>query len=125
MSRYADPIGAPDLVILRDQMLRWRFYDYLRTDPAAPARQIQIGTHTPFLAHDGSNLAAALQTIRESGRGDLLSEAIEDGFPGSQLDIDFLRGRFEIQMGQLGMNRSRQERPTLGTQVVRICRMRP
>lgn len=106
MSRYADPIGAPELVILRDQMLRWRFYDYLRTDPAAPARQIQIGTHTPFLAHDGSNLAAALQTIRESGRGDLLSEAIEDGFPGSQLDIDFSRGRFEIQMGQLGMNRS-------------------
>ncbi len=106
MSRYADPIGAPELVILRDQMLRWRFYDCLRTDPAAPARQIQIGTHTPFLAHDGSNLAAALQTIRESGRGDLLSESIEDEFPGSQLEIDFSRGRFEIQMGQHGMNRS-------------------
>ena len=38
--------------------------------PAAPARQPQIGTHTPVLSHDGSDLAAALQTIREIGDGD-------------------------------------------------------
>jgi predicted ATPase len=103
MSRYADPLGAPELVYLRDQMLRWRFYDCLRTDPHSPARQMQIGT--PFLAHDGSNVAAALQTIRESGSRDLLDEAIDDAFPGSTVEVACNQGRFEIQMQQPGMKR--------------------
>lgn len=106
MSRYADPLEAPELVLLRDQMLRWRFYDYLRTDPGAPARQMQIGTRTPFMAHDGSNVAAALQTIRESGRDDLLAEAIDTAFPGSELLIHSSQGRFEVQMSQPGMDRA-------------------
>lgn len=106
MSRYADPLETPELVLLRDQMLRWRFYDYLRTDPGAPARQMQIGTRTPFMAHDGSNVAAALQTIRESGRDDLLAEAIDTAFPGSELLIHSSQGRFEVQMSQPGMDRA-------------------
>lgn len=50
MSRYSDPLSAPELIVLRYQMQRWRFYDYLRTDPTSPARQIQVGTHTPSRA---------------------------------------------------------------------------
>ena len=81
-------------------------YDYLRTDPNSPARQMQIGTHTPFMDNDGYNVAAALQTIRESGRGDLLDETIDNAFPGCVLMIHSERGRFEIQMQQPGMKRS-------------------
>jgi predicted ATPase len=106
LSSYADPIGTPELVLLREMMQRWRFYDHLRTDVLAPARQIQIGTYAPSLADDGSNLAAALQAIRESGRSDQLDEAIEDAFPGSQLLIESIQGRFEVRMSQPSMRRS-------------------
>ena len=106
MSLYSDPVGAPELVLLQSQLQRWRFYDYLRTDPASPARQVQVGTRTPYLAHDGSNLAAALQTIVESSNSDMLVEAIEHAFPHSRLDIECVHGRFEILMAQPGMRRA-------------------
>ena len=53
--------------VVREQVRSWRFYDHFRTDAEAPARQAQIGTRTPVLDHDGADLAAALQTIREIG----------------------------------------------------------
>ena len=37
---------------------------------------------TPILSHDGRDLAAALQTIKEIGDRDGLSEAIDAAFPG-------------------------------------------
>ncbi len=67
LTAFADPRSAPEMLAVRDRIRSWRFYDHLRTDPAAPARQPQIGTHTPVLGHDGGDLAAALQTIREIG----------------------------------------------------------
>ena len=63
MTHCADPRNTPELLMLREQMRAWRFYDHFRTDADAPARASQIGTHTPVLANDGSDLAAALQTI--------------------------------------------------------------
>src|SRR5262249_31197021 len=66
-------------------------------DKDAPARQPQLGTRTPILSHDGSDLAAALQTIREIGDATALDEAIEDAFPGSRLNIVVEQdGRFVI-----------------------------
>ncbi len=35
------------------------FYNHFRTDSDSPARVAQIGTFTPVLHHDESNLAAA------------------------------------------------------------------
>ena len=67
MTHCADPRNTPELLMLREEMRSWRFYDHFRTDAAAPARVPQIGTHTPVLSHDGADLAAALQTIREIG----------------------------------------------------------
>ena len=67
MTHCADPLGAPELLVLRERMRAWRFYDHLRTDRDAPARRPQVGTRTPVLAGDGADLAAALQTIREIG----------------------------------------------------------
>jgi predicted ATPase len=66
LTQIADPERAPEVLSLREQIRSWRFYDHFRADAEAPARQPQLGTRTPVLSHDGRDLAAALQTIRES-----------------------------------------------------------
>lgn len=100
-----DP-GCPEVFQLRETIRRWRFYDHFRTDADAPARQPQLGTRTPVLHHDGRDLAAALQTIREIGDREALEHAIADAFPGSQLDIDFQPGgRFSVALRQEGLLR--------------------
>jgi predicted ATPase len=104
-SHCADPLRAPEVLALRERMRAWRFYDHLRSDANAPARQAQIGTYTPVLAHDGADLAAALQTIRELGRGDELDAAIDDAFAGSRVEIIVEQGRFSVQMWQAGLLR--------------------
>lgn len=59
--------GSPEVLLLRESIRGWRFYDHFRSDVDAPVRQPQLGTRTPVLHHDGRDLAAALQTIREIG----------------------------------------------------------
>src|SRR5262249_21933101 len=76
MTHCSDPRDAPELLILRERMRNWRFYDHFRTDREAPARRPQIGTYTPVLGSDGSDLAAAMQTIREIGANKELDGAI-------------------------------------------------
>jgi hypothetical protein len=80
LSETADPRRAPELLVLRERIRSWRFYDHLRTDAQAPARTAQVGTRTPVLSHDGADLAAALQTIREIGDVDALDEAVGHAF---------------------------------------------
>src|SRR5262249_33617258 len=105
LTHCADPREAPELLDLRDRMRNWRFYDHFRTDRDAPARRPQVGTRTPVLAHDGADLAAALQTIREIGARSELSAAIADAFPGSDISIASSSGYFEVQMTQHGLLR--------------------
>lgn len=105
LAHCADPLNAPELLQLREQIRGWRFYDHFRTDAAAAARQPQVGTHTPALAHDGADLAAALQTIREIGDGEALERAIDDAFPGSSLAIEHADGRFALKLHQHGLLR--------------------
>jgi predicted ATPase len=105
LSSIADPQRAPETLALREGVRGWRFYDHFRTDASAPARISQIGTYTPVLHHDGSNLAAALQTILEIRSDSALATTLEDAFPGSQLSIDAQGGRFELQLRQHGLLR--------------------
>ena len=105
MARCADPQSAPEMLTLREQIRSWRFYDHFRTDAEAPARLPQIGTHTPVLGHDGADLAAAMQTIREIGDSAALDAAVEDAFPGSHIEVLHSDGRFEIAMQQHGLLR--------------------
>jgi predicted ATPase len=105
MSQFADPRNAPEMLMLREQIRSWRFYDHFRTDVDAPARLPQVGTHTPVLSNDGSDLAAALQTIFEIGDPAALDEAVADAFPGSSISVLNLDGRFEIAMQQHGLLR--------------------
>jgi predicted ATPase len=105
LSQVADPRRTPELLALREQIRSWRFYDHFRTDAAAPARMPQIGTHTPVLGHDGADLAAALQTIREIGDPQALDQAVNDAFPGATVEIESRDGRFETTMRQHGLLR--------------------
>lgn len=105
MTHTADPQSAPELLALRERMRSWRFYDHLRTDQDAPSRAPQIGTRTPTLASDGADLAAAFQTIREIGNPVALSDAIEDAFPGSSVELSASNGMFELLMHQKGLLR--------------------
>ncbi len=105
MTHSADPLGAPELLLLRERMRAWRFYDHLRTDRDAPARRPQVGTHTPVLAGDGADLAAALQTIREIGEADALDAAVEDASPGAAVSVADQGGLFELLMRQQGLLR--------------------
>ncbi|XZG71674.1 AAA family ATPase [Chitinibacteraceae bacterium HSL-7] len=102
----ADPTRAPEALRLRETMRQWRFYDHWRTDADAPARRDHIGTHTPVLADDGADLAAALQTIIEIGDADALAHAIDDAFPGTTLQIVPADGRLILEIRQPGMLRA-------------------
>lgn len=108
-SQTADPARTPETLQLRETIRNWRFYDYFRTDADAPARQPQLGTRTPILHHDGRDLAAALQTIREIGNPQALEQAISDAFPGARLRIkspeDSGDGRFALEFYQHGLVR--------------------
>jgi predicted ATPase len=105
MTHCADPRQTPEMLMLREDMRAWRFYDHFRADAAAPSRLPQIGTHTPVLSHDGSDLAAALQTIREIGDGGALDEAVDDAFPGARVAVTVNGAWFEVEMAQQGLLR--------------------
>jgi predicted ATPase len=105
MTHCADPRSSPEMLMLREQMRGWRFYDQFRADLEAPARQPQIGTHTPVLANDGADLAAALQTSVEIGDAQALADSVGDAFPGASVSVSHHDGRFEVEMRQHGLLR--------------------
>jgi predicted ATPase len=105
MTHCADPRNTPEVLLLREEMRGWRFYDHFRTDAAAPSRLPQIGTHTPVLGHEGADLAAALQTIREIGDDAALDRAVDDAFSGGRVTVTVDRGWFEVEMQQHGLLR--------------------
>jgi len=107
-TRVADPARTPEVLALRDEVRTWRFYDHFRTDADAPARQPQVGTRTTVLGHDGRDLAAALQTIREIGDVEALDRAVADAFPGARLEIAGESGRFSFHLRQEGLLRPLQ-----------------
>jgi predicted ATPase len=106
MTQIADPRNAPEMLLLRESIRAWRFYDHFRTDAESPARLPQIGTRTPILGNDGSDLAAAIATIQEIGDSKALEEAVADAFPGSRIQVIAESGRFSLGMQQHGMLRA-------------------
>ena len=105
ISEFADPRRCPELLMVRERVRSWRFYDHFRTDADAPARQPRIGSRTPVLGHDGADLAAALATIREVGDAAGLATAVDNAFPGSRLAIGNSDGRLEVRLHQHGLLR--------------------
>jgi predicted ATPase len=105
MTHGSDPREGWELLLLRERMRNWRFYDPFRTDADARSRRRQIGTYTPVLAGDGGDLAAAIQTIFEVGDGGDLADAIDDAFPGSRIEVEETDGTFDLAMIQAGLLR--------------------
>ena len=86
LGRLADPSRFPDLQLIRQTLLDWRFYHDLRTDAGSPLRQPALAVASPTLASDGANLAAVFATlahIREDTAA--LDDAIAHAFPGARL----------------------------------------
>ncbi|SFF76695.1 Predicted ATPase [Novosphingobium sp. CF614] len=83
VTHSSDREDGLEMLLMRERMRNWRFYDSLRTDMDAPARRPHILTYTPALANDGSDLMAAITTIRIMGDAQAFEEAIGDAFPGS------------------------------------------
>ncbi len=106
MTHCADPRNALELLLVRESMRAWRFYDHLRTDREAPARKPQIGVYTPVLSSDGADLAAAIETIREIGPAAELDEVIADAFPGATLEVEVSGGYFALSVRQHGLLRA-------------------
>jgi len=106
LASIADPQRAPEMLAVRESIRRWRFYDGFRTDMTSPIRTPQIGTFTPVLNNEGTDLPAALQTILEVGDDEALRQAIDDAFPGSHIGISVQGGRFEVHLQQHGLLRT-------------------
>lgn len=105
LSQISEPHKYPELSAVRQRLLSWRFYHHFRTDPSSPIRSPQVGVRTVALAHDGSDLAASLQTIFEIGDGRSLQEAVAAAFPGASLQIETDEGRFSVRMLMPGLHR--------------------
>jgi len=104
-SQIQESHGFPELSALRGELRRWRFYHHFRTDPESALRRPHIGSMTPVLSHDGSDLAAALQTIFEIGNAGALSEAIDRAFQGARLEIEAQGTRFRLLLHMRGIQR--------------------
>jgi len=102
LGQIRDPQHFPEFAALRHRLLGWRFYHQFRTDAGSPLRRPQIGVFTPVLAHDGSDLAAAIQSIHEHGLavGGLRLEAwLERALPGTEVVVDCdERAQFELAL---------------------------
>lgn len=104
LTEVVDPLAAPELWAVREALRSWRFYDGFRVDVASPVRQPQVGTRTWALEDDGSDLAAALQTIAEDD-GSTLDDAVADAFDGASLRVEATDGLFDVRLQQPGMLR--------------------
>jgi predicted ATPase len=86
LAGFSDGKECPEIDVIRNAMLGWRFYHDFRTDPASPIRKPCLAITTPSLSADGGDLAAALATlytIRQDATD--LQDAIQDAFPGAEL----------------------------------------
>lgn len=106
LSELAEPQRYPEVFALRERLRGWRFYDGFRTDADSPLRQPRTSVQTGALAHDGRDVAAALQTIVEIGDEEALHSAIDDAFPGSRLAILGDDARLEIGLDTHGLLRT-------------------
>src|SRR5437588_12898624 len=121
LAQIIDPHLYPEICSLRDQILSWRFYHHFRTDMDSPLRQPQIGVQTAVLSRDGSDLAAALQTILEIGDDGCLRETIANAFGGAELLVEANETMFNLRVQMPGLLRPLQTRELSDCQLRFLC----
>ena len=105
LTEYADPYAAPELVVMRQLLGSWRFYDTFRTDADSPARQIRPGSFTPIMSGSGNDFAAAFQTIREIGDAEQQANLVDAAFPGCKVQVANAQTGIKLTLKQPGMLR--------------------
>jgi predicted ATPase len=121
LSQIIDPHLYPEITALRNEILHWRFYHHFRTDTDSPVRQPQIGVHTPVLSRDGSDLAAALQTVFEIGDGEALGDTVAKAFGGASLLIEAVDTLFSMKLEIPGLLRPLHSREFSDGQLRFLC----
>jgi predicted ATPase len=121
LSQVIEPHMYPEISAVRNDILRWRFYHHFRTDQASPLRQPQIGVQTPVLSDDGSDLAAALQTVIETGDDLALSETVAEAFGGAKLHVEQHSTEFVMRLEVPGLLRPLHPREFSDGQLRFLC----
>jgi predicted ATPase len=86
LAAFRDAARYPELETVRRELLDWRLYHDFRTDAGSPVRQPCYAITTPTLSQDGHDLAAVLATLFVIRQDTVeLTNAIDDAFPGAQL----------------------------------------
>ncbi len=105
LAELVEPKNYPELHVLRNRFMKWRFYHDFRTDFESPIRQPQIATMTSVMRNDGSDLIPALATIEAIGDGDRLRSAFQQGFPEHAYMLDMEDGDMTFQASVPGLHR--------------------
>lgn len=121
LSQIIDPHLYPEISRVRGNILGWRFYHQFRTDSESPLRQPQIGVQTTVLSQDGSDLAAALQTILEIGDDAALKDAIHRALGGASIQIRAEHTQFSVSLQIPGLLRPLQAREFSDGQLRFLC----
>ncbi|BDH46038.1 hypothetical protein TUM12370_20820 [Salmonella enterica subsp. enterica serovar Choleraesuis] len=103
--QLSDPHLYPEVSKVREIMRGWRFYHDFSVSRHSPLRQAQHGYRSPVLASDGTNLAAAFQTIVEIGNVELMTEILASAFPECHFFCENERSRFQVKMQRQGLRR--------------------
>lgn len=98
LSGIREPHKYPQLSALRQEFLSWRFYHHFRTDKDSPLRKPQFPVMTPIMAHDGSDLVAAIGSILEFGDSNGFQDSLSDAFPNASVNVTRSRTGLRLLM---------------------------
>jgi predicted ATPase len=121
LPQIVDPHRYPEVHLARQTLLSWRFYHQFRTDANSPLRSPQTGVQTNVLSQDGSDLAAALETIVEIGDEAALAETVASAFRGARLRIEAHRTLFSVSLETPGLLRPLHAREFSDGQLRFLC----
>ncbi|MBB1200309.1 chromosome segregation protein SMC [Enterobacteriaceae bacterium 89] len=103
--QLSDPHLYPEVSQVRESMRNWRFYHEFNISRHSALRIPQVGYRSPVLASDGSNLAAAFQTLVEIGGVKEMEEILDSAFPDCRFFVENERSRFTLLMQKRGLIR--------------------
>lgn len=107
LSQLRSPSHQPELFILLNKILAWRFYHHFDVSRDSPIRQLRPCTRSTILNNDGTNLIAAIRTIYEIGDENLFRSYISNAFSGASIEITnpTSSSTFEFELHQKGLFR--------------------
>lgn len=107
LSQLKSPDQQPELFILLNKILAWRFYHSFDVGKNSPIRQLRPCSRSVILNNDGTNLIAAIRTIYEIGDEELFKQYIAMSFNGAYIEITnpSNSSTFELEFHQHGLFR--------------------